>query len=99
MEINARYASLYEARVMKKFKSKRQTEAFMLPVDEVVRAHDVVHGRRRPNGCMAWRANGGYGLYWNRSLCSIPEVVLFSNHFELGIGHLFKEYKGELELC
>jgi hypothetical protein len=48
----------------------------MLPVAEVVRAHDVVHGRRRPNGCMAWRAKAAV-----RTPVFMAEVVRFIYHF------------------
>lgn len=50
----------------------------MLPGAEVVRAHDVVHGRRRPNDCMAWRAKAAV-----RTSVFMGEVVPFIYHFGL----------------
>lgn len=52
----------------------------MSPVAEVVRAHDVVHGRRRPVDCMAWHAKAAVPY-----IGLMAQVVPFSNYFGLEI--------------
>jgi hypothetical protein len=75
LRFSARSACDEEMRRSTNLNARRQS-----PVAEVVRAHDVVHGRWRPVDCMAWRAKAAVP-----DIGLMAQVVPFSNYFGLEI--------------